>query len=659
MRARVTALVAVLIAMLIAIPTAASATDPIDLGEPFIADVSGVLSDAERAAANEQLSELSDTTSVELFVAIVPEFTNPSNVDDWANDVAISNGLGARQYLLALSTETRQITISADDAGPVTNAQLDEIHSAIAADLRTNDYAAALSTAATGFQQALERPSAGGGVLTTVLVLVAIAVAIFLTVTLIVRRRRGAEQGKKDKVEQLPLAELARRASSALVQTDDAVRTSEEELGFARAQFGDAATEEFRAALDQAKANLHQAFTLKQQLDDTTPDTEAEQRSWNTQIVDLCTAANASLDEKAAEFDELRKLEQNAPEALARVQEERTAVGEALGEAEALLAQLRTRYAPQAVETVIDNPELARDRIAFADEQLTEAQTDIGAGRGGEAAVGIRAAEEAVGQARRLEQAITDRGEELAQAERTSADAIVELERDIAQAQALPDPDGRIAAAITASRQQLEQARALLTGTEMRPLVALQTLESADALIDGVVTQVRDEHARVQHARQQLQHTLLQAQSQVSAAEDYITARRGAVGAQARTRLAEAGAALVQAQQLEQTSPEQALGLAQRANQLATQAIESAQRDVGGFGGQGGGGNNMMGAVMGGILINSLLSGGGGGGRRPRGGMMGGGTMGGGGSRGGRSGGRGPGSFGGGGTRSRRGGGRF
>ena len=116
---------------------------------------------------------------------------------------------------------------------------------------------------------------------------------------------------------------------------------------------------------------------------------------------------------------------------------------------------------------------------------------------------------------------------------------------------------------------------------------------------------------------------MLQARAQVSAAEDYITARRGAVGAEARTRLAEAGASLVQAQQLQATDPERALQYAQRADQLAGQALQYAQNDVGafngggfgggGFGGQGGGGGGgggMLGAVLGGIVLNSVLGGG-------------------------------------------------
>ncbi|MET0861721.1 MAG: TPM domain-containing protein, partial [Microbacterium sp.] len=285
---------------------------------------------------------------------------------------------------------------------------------------------------------------------------------------------------------------------------------------------------------------------------------------------------------------------------------------------------------------------------------------------GGEAAVGIRAAEDAVAQARLLETAIDDLATDLAEGEQSATALIAELEQDMAAASALPDPDGRVAAAVAATRQQVDQARTNLASAAMRPLFTLENLEAANTQIDAVIGAVRDAAAQAQRAQQLLGQTMLQAQGQVSAAEDYITARRGAIGAEARTRLAEAGASLVQAQQLQASDPQQALALAQRANQLAGQAIQYAQNDVGSFENQGGlgglvgggsnrggGGGDMLGAVLGGIVINSLL-GGGGGGRSSGGGF--GGMFGGGGGGGGRIS---PGSFGGGGTRGRRGGGRF
>ncbi|MCR2764701.1 TPM domain-containing protein [Microbacterium sp. zg.B48] len=649
----------------------ASATDPVTLGVGYVLDDVGALSSAQANQAQTRLEQLKADTGVDLWVVFVDEFTDPTSSEDWANTTAEINGLGPTQYLLAVATETRQFYISGDSEGPVTFEQLGTIEQTVQPRLADEDWVGAVDTAAAGFSDAADGGSGsgagGGGFPTGLIIFLVIAAIAVVAIVLVLRNRRRRGQvagGAEPAIERIDVKELARRASSALVHTDDAVKTSEQELGFARAQFGDAATVEFQQALQKAHENLNTAFTLKQQLDDTTEDTDEQTRAWNAEIIRLCEEANAGLDDKAAAFDELRRLEQNAPEALARVKTQRDRAAASIEEAAAHLRTLSAAYAPEALATVADNAQQASQRIVFADEQLAAADAAIGAGRSGEAAVSIRAAEESVGQAVLLEEAIDKLGRDLAEGDRSAAELIIELEGDIATASALPDTDGRVAAAIAATRQQVDAAKANLASSARRPLQALQSLEAANAQIDGVVAGVRDAAAKAQRARQMVGQQIMQAQAQVSAAEDYITARRGAIGAAARTRLAEAGAALAQAQQLQSADPEQALQYAQRANQLAGQAIQHAQTDVGAFqgggmggmlgglggGSRGGDSGGMLGAILGGIVINSML--GGGSGRGSSGGM---GGMRGGGGRSRIS----PGSFGGGGTRGRRGGGRF
>ncbi|MDQ7878866.1 TPM domain-containing protein [Microbacterium sp. QXD-8] len=657
--------------------SAALATPPVTLEPGFVLDDADVLSPTEEAEAQSRLEQLKSDTGLDLWVVYVDDFTDPADAADWANQTADDNGLGTTQYLLAVATEGRQYYLSADSAGPLTQDQVDTIEQQrIQPALAQDDWLGAVDAAADGLTDAAgggsgavdSGASGGGSWFTWLLVIVVVGVGIVLLVMFLRRRRnRGAVPDGPGGPPQPSIEELERRASSLLVETDNAIKTSAQELGFAKAQFGDAATTEFEAALATAQQSLDEAFGLKQQLDDATPDSPQDARAWNERIISLCEASNALLDEKAAAFDELRKLEQNAPEALSRVQDERAKAAASLDQAAARLQELQSAYAPEALATVVDNPAQARQRLAFADEQLTAAQTAIGAGDGGEAAVGIRAAEEAVGQATLLEDAIEKLATDLAAGERNATALVAELESDIAAASALPDADGRIASVIAATRQQLDAARTQLTGTGKRPLAALQSLEAANTQIDTLVQGVRDAAAQAERARQMVGQVMMQAQAQVSAAEDYIIARRGAVGAQARTRLAEAGASLARAQALQASDPQQAMQQAQRADQLAGQAIQLAQNDVGAFdgggmggmfggGSQGGGqsGGGMLGAVLGGIVLNSVLSGGrsSGGGLGGLGGMLGG---------GGRSSGGGmrPGSFGGGGTRARRGGGRF
>lgn len=623
----------------------AAATPPVSLGSSRVLDDAGVLGSSEEREIVARSEALSESSRLDLWVVYVDRFTDPSDPSEWGTETARLNGLGLNQYVLVVSTEGRTFYLAGQSGGPVSDEQLARIEQdRIGPALGNDGWVAGAIAAADGLAAA---HGGGGGVnLGVVLFVLLLAAVLGVLVWLFVRARRRAAGGSATAV---PIEELARRAASALVQTDDAVKTSEQELGFARAQFGDEAAAEFEAAIAQAKADLDAAFSLQQKLDDDIPDTDDEVRAWTTRIIELCTHANAELDAKAEAFDELRKLEQNAPEALTRVQELRTEIAARVPDTTATLTALRQEYAADALATIADNPEQVTQRLAFADEQVARAEAAIGAGKGGEAAVSIRAAEEAIGQARALEDAVVRMQDDLRAAESQAAALLAEIDGDLAAAAALPDVDGRVTGVVTATRQQTAAAQPLLTGAERDPLGALELLERANAQIDALLAGIHDEQERQRRAAQQLEQLLTHAQAQVSAAEDFITSRRGAVGATARTRLAEAGASIVHARQLAATDPATALSAAQRANELAAQAIRQAQNDVGAFGsGSGNGGGNVMGAVLGGILLNSML--GGGGGRRGAGPAM---------RSGGRGGGFSSGSFGGGATRTRRGGGRF
>lgn len=658
-------------AVLMALSAApASATDPVTLGSAYVLDEVDALSAADEATANARLAELYESTGVDLYAVFVDEFTDPADSQEWADAVAQDNGLGPSQYLLAVATESRQFYTSADSEGPLSEDELLAIEAELKPYLSAGDYLGAITTAADGVESALNAGSGFGGFFMILLLVVVVAAVAGLVIWIVIRSRRT----KESEPQTISLEELARRAASALVATDDAITTSTQELGFARAQFGDAAAAEFEKTIAAATASLTEAFSLQQRLDDAEPDTDAQVREWNLAILGLCEAANAALDEKAAEFEALRELERNAPQALERVAKDRDDAFAQLADAERGLSELTASFHPDAIATVADNPEQVRERLAFADTALAAARAALAAGRKAEAAVSIRGAEDAVTQALQLERAIDTLARDLRQAATNAQSVIAGLEADIATARALPDPDGQLAGVAASTAQQIESARALLDASQQRPLAALHALEEADRQIDTVLQAARDAQAQAQRAQQALAQVTMQASAQISAAEDFIAARRGAVGAEARTRLAEARASLATAQQIQVSDPTQALPHAQRAEQLASQAIQAAQRDVGAFdtsgygSARGGGSNGLMGAVLGGIVIDSLLSGGGShGGGSHRGGFGGGfggfggaprGGFGGGSRRGGFGGGSRGGGFGGG-SRGRRGGGRF
>ncbi|WP_240183664.1 TPM domain-containing protein [Leifsonia aquatica] len=661
-----------LVAGPLALAAPAAAQDPVDLGSSHVDDVAGVLSDSEGDAVAAAAAKLADDHKIDLFVVYVDRFTNPTDAADWANETAAQNNLGPNDYLLAVATDGRAYYLSGDDAGPVSGDQLDRIEqNDIEPKLRAGDWSGAGIAAAQGLSDAVG--GGGGGFFWIFLIAV---IVVGLVIFLVVRSRRtkktavgtaGASGQPQSELQTLPIEELQRRAGSALVQTDDAIRTSEEELGFATAQYGADAVVPFQAALDQAKGQLREAFTLKQKLDDAEPDTDEQRRGWNIRIVELCAAANHALDAQADAFDELRSLEKRIPEASAEVTAAAAQVTARIEQTRATQAALTQRYTDASLATVHDNVDQATQRLAFVQTALDAAAQKSQAGDSSAAAIGVRAAEESVDQAGLLLDAVDRVATDLAATQQSIDTVLPELESDLAEARALAasgDPGGTIAGVIAGTEQTVADVRAKLAAGPINPLEIAQRLDAANRSIDGALQGVRDARMQTQRAQSSLQQTLLAARARVSACEDFITARRGAVGPEARTRLAEAGRLVVQAEQTAATDAVTALAQAQRAAQLADEATRLAQSDVGGFqpqqGGLGdlfgggtapaqGGGNGAMGAILGGILINSVLSGG----------MFGSGS-GGGRSGGGRSGGGfNPGSFGGGGTRSRRGGGRF
>lgn len=638
---------------------AARADDPVSFGSSPVVDTAGVLG-SRTAEVEAALDADADRSGRQLFVAYVDDFENPSAADAWAEQTAIDNGLGSEDYLLAVAVDGRQYFLSAASDASLSDEELDRISlDVIEPELRDEDWAGA----AIAGSAAIAGDSGGGGWGAGFIWFLVIA-AIIVVIVWIVLARRKKRSGAAGAGAGAPLPsidDVRRQAGSALVQADDALKTSEEELGFAVASYGDEATTDFRAALDGAKAKIAEAFALQQRLDDADPDTDEERRAWYGGIIALTGEADALLDEQAARFDELRDLERNAPEALARVEATAATVERGIAPAAQRLAALQSQYAASALAPVADNPAQAQARMGFAREALNEAAAAVGRGEGGAAAVEIRAAEEAVDQAQLLSVSIERLAAELAAADRAVAAGADELDRDVQTARGLDAADtSALAERVAAEASELRSA---IAAPGRDPLALQARLEQVDGEIDAAIQGARDAAEQAARTQAQLGRSLQAARSQVQAAEDYLVARRGAVGPEARTRLAEAGRLLVQAEQTAAGDAAAALTAAQRAEQLARSAMQLAQQDVGGFGGAGGGapgqggsGGDLFGAVLGGILINSVL-GGGGGGFGGGGGGGGGGFGGFGGSSGGR---RSPGSFGGSATRSRRGsGGRF
>ncbi|MBL3699078.1 TPM domain-containing protein [Leucobacter luti] len=653
---------AVLAALAWLVPAAAQATAPPEFaGGYVIDDTSQAVLGTDQERLESEVREFAAEHGVQLFVVYVDRFSDPNDPEAWGAATAQKNFLGDDGVLLSVAVEDRLFDLNAAQS-LISDEQYTRLtNDFVRPALKQSDWTGVVGTTLSGIDQVVLNPASNGtGVAVAVVggVVVVGGVAAGVLVARKKKRARAAAEGEAAATMQ----ELEAQASGLLVRVDDDVRSSEQELGFAQAQFGAAAAEPFAAAIADARAQLQAAFELRQKLDDDVPDTDEDRRAWLTEIIDRCSGAKASLDEHTESFSRLREVEQRAPEVLAQLGAALPAARTQLDAARATVAGLAASYAESIVGQLQRNLDEADTRLVFVAECLGSAEQEIAAGTPAAAAVTLRAAEAALDQASTLSRSPETTAAELAESARQLDAATADLRADLQTVAQL------IGGAAEGDRQALEAAAqqvnaVLAAGTQGDPVRALTAVAAANVQIDAAIGGAREAAERTRRAEAARDEALVPARAEVLAAEQFIETRRGAIGAEARTRLAEAQRQLQLAESYAQSDPARSYQCAQQATQYARAASQLAGSDVngwGGGGGYGGGGygggarsdGSFGGAVLGGIL-GGLLSGGSGGGSS--GGWSG--SSGGGGFRGGWGGGSSGGGGGGGGRRG--GGGRF
>jgi hypothetical protein len=637
----------------------ALADDPFRLDDQVVDEADVVGDETELDAA---LDELQSEDGTQLFVVYVDSFEGLS-AGEWMQETGDLSGLGGTDAMLAVAVDDGTYGFTLPVGSELSTTEADQLAGqAVEPEFHDGNWEAG----AVAFAEILrtgEAPGSGdGGGAGALLVIGAVALAgggAYLF-TRSRRRKRAALPPPVQRIEKPdPYAgttteQLQFRASSALLQLDEAMKTSQLDLDYARAQYGEQAVVGFDKALAASRDELSRAFTLRQQLDDDIPEDEPTTRQMLGEMLRLTEAAGTRLDEQAGAFAQLRDLEHTAPQVLDALAPRIAELHGRLPQEEARLAELQQRFAVPATAPVADNVTEARARLAAAEQEVQEARTALASPEPGTAVGDIRAAEDAVAQTATLLDAVGRLAADLDAAGGRVAAVRAETEKDLAEARSLTaagDASG-LRPQIARAESALASADAALAGAQPDPLAALRLLEEADIALEQALSVARDAQVQNRRAAAALEQALLTARSSIDAAADFINTRRGAVGPEARTRLAEAQRRLDLAVEQGRDNPVSALREAHQAGALAQSALQLAQNDVsgwggggpGGFGGGYGGGYRRGGVDLGSLVLGGILLGG-----------LGGGGGGGGGFGGGFGGGGGGGGFGGGGM----GGGRF
>ena len=112
------------------------------------------------------------------------------------------------------------------------------------------------------------------------------------------------------------------------------------------------------------------------------------------------------------------------------------------------------------------------------------------------------------------------------------------------------------------------------------PLGTFTGLTKADADLDRLLASVAEEREAAQRLARTFDQALFTAQSRVKAVSDFIDTRRGSIGPEARTRLAEAQRQIEAAQAKRESNMTEAIAHANGAAMLAAQAQSLANDDV-------------------------------------------------------------------------------
>jgi BMFP domain-containing protein YqiC/uncharacterized membrane protein YgcG len=677
--------------LIAALASAVLGASPKHLAAQVTDDVGAVSGGA--GSVQPALDDLQRAANVQLWVWFT-DTTGGLSAADFATQTAKLNGFGGNDLLLVLAMTDHAYGYWKSDAVPLSNTRLDSILGAdLEPGLRSGENGAAIVATAAGIRAVVTGPapttggpaasaSTGGGgatgstggsplgTLLTVLLLVGLLAVAGWWVLYRWKRPVGAAGGSGatpsgapvDDIAAMKTPDLETLANQALVQTDDAVRDSEQELGFAQAQFGDAEVAPFLAVIVDAKGDLAAAFKLRQQLDDEIPEDAATHRRMLEELVRGCRQAQARLDSVKEEFERLREIEAKAPQILAALPAQADALQARIPAAQAAMTRLAA-YADASWHAVAPNIDEAQKRLAAVREAVGEGARAIAANDAPTAGRAARLGQDALGQGTAFLDGIDRLATELDEAKAKVDQMLVDADRDLAQATeaSATSPDPALAAKLAQAVALLSGARTALANPKPDVAAGYQQARDAHTIADDALVALRT--ATEQRARDaaRLDASVKAAQATLTRAADFIATRRGAVGTEARTRLAEAQRHLDQAVALGAADSVGATREADQATQLANAAYQAAQDDYGRYddpwhgGGRGGGGGggagvggNIAGAIIGGIIGGMLSGGGRGGGFGGFGGGGFGGGWGGGSSGGGSFGGGGGGSSGGG-----------
>ena len=530
-----------------------------------VTDPHSFLSDSQAQSASQSLSKLK-SGGLDAYVVLVTDFSDQAPVK-WCEAAGTKSGLSNSSLVLVIATEQRvaatcgntdqkgiadSAVVSAfaaakTELGKANPLDADTVVSAIQA--YSSSLKAAQSSGSTTTKTRATSAARSSSTSTsdsstflfgsiilffffTVLILLPI-----ILITAIVRSQRKTRKtvvGTQEQRRVQSTLDLARM----LLDADDVVRASEDEIEFARAQFGPDAVASFSSAIDNARALVSRGFALQRGNEDGSNPVSTQEMN---EFINRLNAAMNQLVQERQSFTERRNKEANIGEQVSDLLDSIAQTRNQISQAQMDLQTLKLAYSAEAIASLIGRPDQAR---ALLDQAETSAKEALAAQQSGQNAYEtLEVARRALALARHQLESITQAPDQLARSSELLTAAIGSITSDISDVT-------RLKADPVAFKPLVDSAQAAISGGHAAqngqgdPLAALESLRLAEASLDEALAPLRSAEERAQRAQSGIDALLSQADSEVARANQHITSHGSLVGFDARSQLSFARSAL-------------------------------------------------------------------------------------------------------------------
>ena len=627
-RTRRFSIAALLSTFLIALGAPAFATSPVTTSG-IVTDPGGWLSDSDRSAI-ETAARTARTKGITIDVVVVPDFSG-QKPDAWCKASATASSSKDSDILYAIAYNERSDVFCSKKA-PVSQTVLDNAQRQAEATLTSNPLTASdtaigaqtfINSVVSGYQSpsstgssssrssSSRTSSPGSGSMLVMLIIVGGGV-IALLVHNNSRRSRGAGTAQTPaqaaNMPGMSVAETVTLANRQLLSADEQVRSAADELDFARAQFGIAATDEFARTLEAAKAAVARGFERQKQMEDATGD--AEKRATASAIMrDLGENMNP-LSAVQAAFEQRRSEQATLPSRITEASERLVEQRGDLERATAELAAIAGIYPAQMLTSLQDNPEQAHALLETAASAIEAAKQAVDTDRA-LAESTLDTAHRALMMAKHQTDAIFSAKSDLDAIRDRLGAAIGSISADLADVTSLRAEPTVFDPLVADARAAIAEGQAALMNNG-DPLAALEHLRTSEANIDAALAPLRSQRENAEKARANAQAQISLAETAFERAERYVQGRRGAIDLSVRSTLHDSEQSLKAARAAISNDPAKASALASDARAkadrvLATPLPSAADSWNAGYSGRPTSPGSSIGSSLGEALLWSIL----------------------------------------------------